>query len=211
MTDKPRTKVEELREALKKRSAMKPVTTDETVSDDTISDDTVPDSAVSDVAASSSDANMDAELALAREEAKSHYEKLLRAMADFENYRKRVERDKQDLVKFANETLIHELLNVLDHLDQALNHIKQSSNDEAKNLALGVELVGKQLVGALEKFGLKAVDAVGQPFDPKLHEALQMVDAEDVAPETVVAQHRRGYVLNGRLLRPALVDVVREK
>lgn len=194
MTDKPRSKVEELRESLKKRSAMKPATTD----DITEADD-------------SSESDMDAELASAKEEAKTHYEKLLRAMADFENYRKRVERDKQDLVRYANEELIGELLGVLDHLDQAMSHIKQSSNDEAKNLALGVELVGKQLVGALEKFGLKAVDAVGEQFDPKLHEALQMVDAEDVAPGTVVEQHRPGYVLNGRLLRAALVNVVREK
>lgn len=173
-------------------------------------DATETDSTVSDEGAASESA-MDAELASAKEEAKSHYEKLLRAMADFENYRKRVERDKQDLVRYSNEELIRELLGVLDHLDQAMSHIKQSSNDEAKNLALGVELVGKQLVGTLEKFGLKAVEAVGEPFDPKLHEALQMVDAEDKAPGTVVEQHRRGYVLNGRLLRPALVDVVREK
>lgn len=196
MTDKPKSKVEELRESLKKRSTMNPVTND----DDMAADDIV-----------SSDSAMEAELASAKEEAKAHYEKLLRAMADFENYRKRVDRDKQDLVRYANEELIRELLSVLDHLDQAMSHIKQSSNDEAKNLALGVELVGKQLVGALEKFGLKSVDAVGEQFDPKLHEALQMVDAEGAAPGTILEQHRRGYVLNGRLLRPALVDVVREK
>lgn len=201
MTDKPKSKVEELRESLKKRSTMNTVATDEAAETDSV----IPDNGLA------SDSAMEAELASAREEAKSHYEKLLRAMADFENYRKRVERDKQDLVRYSNEELIRELLSVLDHLDQAMSHIKQSSNDEAKNLALGVELVGKQLVGALEKFGLKGVDAVGEMFDPKLHEALQMVDAEDKAPGTIVEQHRRGYVLNGRLLRPALVDVVREK
>lgn len=187
MTDKPKSKVEELRESLKKRSSMNP----------TIPDDVTEDS------------EMEAELASAKEEAKTHYEKLLRAMADFENYRKRVDRDKQDLVRYANEELIRELLSVLDHLDQAMSHIKQSSNEEAKNLALGVELVGKQLVGALEKFGLKSVDAIGEQFDPKLHEALQMVDAENVESGTVLEQHRRGYVLNGRLLRPALVNVAR--
>jgi molecular chaperone GrpE len=180
-----KTKVDELRESLEKRKAAESI---------------------------SSDADMDAELSAAKEEAKAHYDKLLRAMADFENYRKRMERDKQDLVKFANENLIRELLNVLDHLDQALSHIKQGSSDEARNLALGVELVAKQLVGALEKFGLKAVDAeAGQHFDPQHHEALQMVDAEDAEPGTVLAQHRRGYMLNDRLLRAALVDVVKEK
>lgn len=201
MTDKPKSKVEELRESLKKRNTMRPATIDDvTEADDTVSGDDI-----------ASDSAMDAELAAAKDEAKTHYEKLLRAMADFENYRKRVDRDKQDLVRYANEELIRELLGVLDHLEQAMSHIKQSSNDEAKNLALGVELVGKQLIGALEKFGLKAVDAVGEQFDPKLHEALQLVDAEDVAPGTILEQHRRGYALNGRLLRPTLVSVVREK
>ncbi len=191
MTDKPKSKVDELRESLEKRR-LKSDVEENTEADDTVSD-------------------VESELSAAQEEAKTHYNNLLRAMADFENYRKRVERDKQDLVRFANENLITEMLSVLDHLDQALSHIKQSSGDEARNLALGVELVAKQLVGVLEKNGLKAIDAVGLPFDARVHEALQMVDAEDAAPGTVVAQHRRGYMLNDRLIRPSLVDVVREK
>lgn len=195
MADKHKSKVDELRESLEKRKAAPQMSDDITEQDDTISEGSA----------------LDAELATAKEEAKTHYNNLLRAMADFENYRKRVERDKQDLVRYANENLISEMLSVLDHLDQALSHIKQSSGDEARNLALGVELVAKQLIGVLEKNGLKVVDAMGQPFDARLHEALQMVDSEDVAPGTVVAQHRRGYTLNDRLIRPALVDVVREK
>lgn len=201
MTDKPKTKVDQLRESLEKRKNANTASEEVTEHDETVSEGSI-----------SSDADVEAELSAAKEEAKTHYNKLLRAMADFENYRKRMERDKQDLVKFANENLIRELLNVIDHLDQALSHIKQSSGDDARNLALGVELVAKQLVGALEKFGLKAVDAeMGQHFDPQHHEALQMVDAEDAEPGTVLAQHRRGYMLHDRLLRPALVDVVKEK
>ena len=201
MTDKPKTKVDQLRESLEKRKNAKTSSEEITEHDETVSEGSI-----------SSDADMEAELSAAREEAKTHYDKLLRAMADFENYRRRMERDKQDLVKFANENLIRELLNVLDHLEQALSHIKQGAGDDARNLALGVELVAKQLVGALEKFGLKAVDAeVGQAFDPQHHEALQMVDAEDAAPGSVLAQHRRGYMLHDRLLRPALVNVVKEK
>lgn len=192
MTEKAKTKVDQLRESLEKRKNAN-AASEEVAEHDEIVD-------------------VEAELSAAKEEAKTHYDKLLRAMADFENYRKRMERDKQDLVKFANENLIRELLNVIDHLDQALSHIKQSSGDDARNLALGVELVAKQLVGALEKFGLKTVDAeMGQHFDPQHHEALQMVDAEDAEPGTVLAQHRRGYMLHDRLLRPALVDVVKEK
>lgn len=192
MTDNPKTKVDQLRESLEKRKNAKAASEEITEHDDAV--------------------DVEAELSAAKEEAKTHYDKLLRAMADFENYRRRMERDKQDLVKFANENLIRELLNVLDHLEQALSHIKQGAGDDARNLALGVELVAKQLVGALEKFGLKAVNAeVGQAFDPQHHEALQMVDAEDAAPGSVLAQHRRGYMLHDRLLRPALVDVVKDK
>lgn len=192
MSDKPKTKVDELREALEKRRAPQSGPDEDTEQDEMSGD-------------------VSAELSAAKEEAKTHYDKLLRVMADFENYRRRVDRDKQDIIRYANEDLIRELLGGLDHLEQALSHIQQSDGAEARSLALGVELVAKQLAGALEKFGLKPIDAVGQPFDPKLHEALQMVDAEDAAPGTVVAQHRRGYMLNDRLLRAALVDVVREK
>lgn len=181
-----KTKVDELREALEKRRVPldKGATPRSGPDEDT-----------------EAEGSLDAELT----------DKLLRVMADFENYRRRVDRDKQDIIRYANEDLIRELLGGIDHLEQALSHIQQSDSAEARSLALGVELVAKQLTGALEKFGLKPIDAVGQPFDPKLHEALQMVDAEDAAPGTVVAQHRRGYMLNDRLLRAALVDVVRER
>ncbi|PIR20887.1 MAG: nucleotide exchange factor GrpE [Deltaproteobacteria bacterium CG11_big_fil_rev_8_21_14_0_20_47_16] len=192
MTEKAKTKVDELRDALKKRKEVEEANVDS-------EDATVEEN------------SLEGELNAAREEAKEHYDKLLRVMADFDNFRRRNEKEKKEAIKFANEELIQELLTVMDHMDQALSHIKQSDSAEAKNLALGVELVVKQLASTLEKYGLKPVDAVGQVFDAKLHEALQMVDAEDVAPGTVVAQHRRGYLLGDRLLRPALVDVVREK
>lgn len=195
-TDKPKTKVDELRAALARRNRADEVTeAEETVSEGN----------------TSSDSEIKSELTAAKEEAKTHYDKLLRVMADFENYRKRSERDRQEFTRYANEELMREMLTVLDHLDQALSHIQQSSNADARNLAMGVELVAKELMNSLEKFGLKAIDAMGQPFDPRLHEALQMVDAEDAAPETVVTQHRRGYMLHDRLLRAALVDVVKEK
>lgn len=193
--NRPKTKVDELRESLEKRRRHDEVTeADETISEGN----------------TSTDSDMDAELTTAKEEAKTHYDKLLRVMADFENYRKRSERDKQEFARYANEELMREMLTALDHLDQALAHIKQSATTDAQNLAMGVELVAKELVNSLEKFGLKAIDAVGKPFDPRVHEALQMVDVEDVAPGTVVAQHRRGYMVNDRLLRAALVDVVKE-
>lgn len=186
----PKTKVDELRDALDKRKA-KDIAAES--SDDTTMEDT----------------SLDAELTAAKEEAKTHYDKLLRTMADFENFRRRNEKEKQDAIKFANEELLRDLLGVVDHLEQALSHIQQTASPETKNLAMGIELVAKQLLGTLEKYGLKPIVAVGQPFDPSVHEALQMVDSEDALPNTVVAQHMRGYKLNDRLLRAALVDVVK--
>jgi molecular chaperone GrpE len=200
---KSKTKVDELRDALEKRRVTekaRDASQDEAELEDTVSDNTA-----------SEESAMADDLAAAKEEARTHYDKLLRVMADFDNFRRRNEREKQEVIRYANEELVRELLSVLDHMDQALSHIKQNSGEEAKNLALGVELVAKQLMGTLEKYGLKGIDAVGQPFDPKVHEALQIVDAEDAAPGTVVAQHRRGYMLGDRLLRAALVDVVQEK
>ena len=170
---KPKTKVDELRESLEKRRAAEEVTE--------------------------------------AEDAPPEREQLMRVMADFENYRKRSERERLDMVRYSNEGLMREMLSSLDHMDQALSHIKQSANTEAKNMAMGVELVAKELTNSLEKFGLKPIEAVGKPFDAKVHEALQMVDAKDAEPGTIVAQHRRGYMLHDRLLRPALVDVVKEK
>lgn len=146
----------------------------------------------------------------AEEEAKHHYDKLLRVMAEFENFKKRMSREQEDLTKYGNEKLLGELLPSLDDLDRVLEHVPIDANEEVKKFADGVALARKTLGKTLEKFGLKEVAAEGEPFDPTHHEAIATVESEARDPGMVVAVHRKGYWLGDRLLRPAMVTVSKE-
>ena len=130
---------------------------------------------------------------------------LLRLQADFENYRKRVLREKDGLYQRANADLLEELLPVLDHMDLAFQSASDADMDNA--VVHGVKIVADQLVVTLSKFGLEAVDAEGIEFDPNVHEAISHLPSPDVAENFVVAQTRRGYKLGSRLLRAAQVVV----
>ena len=130
------------------------------------------------------------------------HEKFLRTVADMENLRKRSEKEKSDLRKYGNEKLLEDILPVLDSFNSAL----QSGDNDAKSLMDGVGMVHKQLMTVLEKHGLKSFDSQGQAFDPNLHQAIQKVE-EDVDAELVKEEFQRGYTLNERLLRPAIVSV----
>ena len=132
-------------------------------------------------------------------------DRVLRLQADFENYRKRMDREKKDWIAFASEKLVLELLPVLDHFELGLA-------DSAKNGAPaafidGFQLVCNQLRAALEKAGVQAIDAEGAAFDPHLHEAITQLPSADVPADHVVAQTRRGYKLGDKLLRAAQVVV----
>ena len=129
----------------------------------------------------------------------------LRLQADFDNFRKRTLREKSEIYKRANEELMEELLPVLDHLELALSHVNTDGKSDA--FIEGVRLVGEQLLVALAKFGLAAVDASGNEFDPNLHEAVSHLPSDAVAENHVMEQTRRGYLLGGKLLRPAQVVV----
>lgn len=150
------------------------------------------------------------DLQAAQDEAKQNYDKLLRAMADFENYKKRVSRDQEDLMKYGNERLIKELLPVLDDLDRVLAHLPENPSEEVQGLAQGVEIVQKHFLTALQKCGVTQIESLRQPFDPHWHEAMGHVVTEEVAPGTIMSEHRKGYRLQDRLLRPALVSVAKE-
>ena len=134
-------------------------------------------------------------------------EKYLRTSADFENYRKRMQRDLADFRKYANEQLALELLSVVDHLGLALKHGGEESAELQQGLVQGVELVYKQLRDTLEKFGVKAFAAEGEPFDPARHEALMQVENGDVPENTVVAVLQNGYQYYDKVLRHAKVSV----
>lgn len=143
------------------------------------------------------------ELAVCREEAAKNRDLYLRTLADMENYRKRVQREKEDLSRFANENLLRELLPVLDNLERAIEHAR--SDQASSGILQGVEMTLSQLAKVLEKAGIKPVAAVGEPFDTARHEAIGQEESSEHAPQTVLRELQKGYLLNGRLLRPAMV------
>ena len=135
------------------------------------------------------------------QDAKDRY---LRTLADMDNMRRRHERDRQDLLKFASEKLLQDLLPVLDSFEKAT----AASGAEAGNAVVeGIRMVHKQLTHVLESNGLKTVDAAGKTFDPNLHQAIQRIEG-DVGEETVKDEYQKGYTLNGRLIRPSMVSVL---
>jgi molecular chaperone GrpE len=133
---------------------------------------------------------------------KEAHERMLRAAADLENYKKRAQREKDDLQKFGNEKLLKDLLPVLDNLDRAL---AAAGADDP--LRAGVVLVRTAFEQVLGRYGVKGFSAMGQPFDPAQHEALMQVPTADQPAGTVVVEHARGFTLHDRLVRPALVGV----
>ena len=140
--------------------------------------------------------------------AKEHWERLLRLQADFENTRKRLEKDKQDFVKFANETIIFELLNVLDDLERTVE-LAQSKHQDIEAFLKGVEMILAHLYELLKEHGVKPIEAKGKLFDPNYHEALMQADDQGVPEHTVVEELQKGYLLNDRVIRTAKVKVAK--
>jgi molecular chaperone GrpE len=132
-------------------------------------------------------------------------DRLLRTLAEMDNMRRRSQREREEYVRYANESLIRELIPVLDNLDRALD-AGRSAGDAAR-VVEGVELIRRELLRVLERAGVSRYSAVGERFDPTRHEATARVVKPDAAPDTVVAELAPGYLLNGRVLRPAQVAV----
>ena len=130
--------------------------------------------------------------------------KYLRLYAEFDNYKKRVNKDKEELVKYGNESLLYELLPVIDNLEMALVH---ASNNVSSGLVQGVEITLKELQKILEKFGLIAIEANNKPFDPLVHHAMTQNERDDIDEKIVVEEFRKGYMLRDKVLRPSLVAV----
>lgn len=146
------------------------------------------------------------QLAKVNEEKNSWHEQLLRQRAEFENFRKRVEREKQELRLNSRVDVIRSMLEVLDNLERALT-IGQSDSGNLEAFLEGVQLIQKQLFSSLTNFGLTPVKAVGEMFDPSVHEAVATQSSEDLEPNTIVDELQRGYQLGDRLIRPARVRV----
>jgi len=144
----------------------------------------------------------------AKEAAEAH-DKYLRTSADFDNYRKRMQRDLADFRKYANEQMARELLSVVDHLSLAIKHAAEAG-ETSDGLRQGVELVYKQLRDVLEKFGITSFASQGEPFDPAKHEAI-MQEPTDAVPENMVVQvFQEGYLYHDKVLRHARVSVSRK-
>jgi len=140
-------------------------------------------------------------------EAKNNYDRFLRQAAELENFKKRALRERDELARFANESLIKDLLPVVDNLERAIAHAAGGGN--GKPLVEGVEMVLKGLLDVLAKHGVTQISAAGQSFDPAKHEAMAQVESAAHEPNTVVEELHKGYMLHDRLLRPALVSVAK--
>ena len=138
---------------------------------------------------------------LAAEKADLH-DRLLRRQAEFENFRRRAERERSDFLQFASMELVGSLVPVLDDLDRAL---KVETAD--KEYAKGVELIQQRFLDLLKKMGLEPVNAAGQTFDPNYHQAVERVHTDEVADQSVLEEYQKGYTFRGKLLRPAMVKV----
>jgi molecular chaperone GrpE len=139
-------------------------------------------------------------------EARENYERYVRVSAEFDNYKKRAARETADFKKYANESLVKELLPVVDNLERALQAC--TTDDEANRQVIeGVEMTLREILKVLEKFVVKPIDSLGKPFDPSYHQAVMQREHSDKPENTVVEELQRGYTMHDRLLRPAMVVV----
>lgn len=140
-------------------------------------------------------------------EAKANYDLFVRERAELENFKRRMQREQAESIRYANEPLLRDLLPVLDNLERAVSHAHGGGNGQP--LVEGVALVVRSFLDTLEKYGVTRIEARGEQFDPSKHEAMAQVERSDVTPNTVVDEYCPAYLLHGRLLRPALVTVAK--
>jgi molecular chaperone GrpE len=137
--------------------------------------------------------------------AAENYDKYVRAVAELDNYRKRAVRERADAIQYGNETLLRDILPLVDGMDRALEHACNSEDFEA--FKTGLQMLKEKFLGCLQKHGVEMIDTAGKDFDPHIHEAMMQVESAEHEDSQVVGEFERGYLLNGRLLRPAKVSV----
>jgi molecular chaperone GrpE len=143
------------------------------------------------------------------DKAKEYWDRLLRLQADFENTRKRLEREKNDFIKFANEGIVLELLSILDDLERTVE-LAQSKHQDLAAFLKGAEMILAHLYEMLKEHGVRPIEANGKIFDPNYHEALMQIESKDVPEHTVVEELQKGYLLNDRVIRTAKVKVAKK-
>jgi molecular chaperone GrpE len=152
------------------------------------------------------DEALESKLRASEEQAREYYDRLLRVSAEFDNYKKRSTREMQDVVKYANEKLIKELLTVVDNLERAVTAVKQEGEVDDP-LLQGVTLTLNEILKILGRHKVAPIQSLGQPFDPNYHQAMMQEEVDDTPPNMVTRELQKGYMIHDRLLRPALVAV----
>lgn len=158
----------------------------------------------SDTAAPEAGLSLEEQLAAKEKEARENWDRFLRERADLENYRKRVGREKEELLNYGNKSLLEEMLPIIDNLERALAH---ASEDGLGAVVEGIRMTHAMLLTALKKFNVTPIEAVGTPFDSAFHQAMAQVPTDQYEPNTVVEEYQKGYMLKERLLRPSMVTV----
>ncbi len=141
--------------------------------------------------------------------ADDYFDRLLRSQADFENFKKRAEKEKAEFLKYANQSLIYELLGAVDNFERAVEAAEKK--DDFKLLHQGVEMILKELHEILKKRGISRMEALGTPFDPHRHEAVTYADSEEHPENMVIEEIQKGYLLEGKVIRPAIVKVSKKE
>ena len=149
--------------------------------------------------------DLKAKLQETEQQAKENYDRYLRVSADIENFKKRAEKEKNETLRFANEEIIKALIPILDNLERAIDHGRESGN--SKGLLEGVEMTYKSFLSVIQKFGVSQIEALGTEFDPNLHEAMMVQEDTQEPPGRVISQAQKGYLMHNRLMRPAMVVV----
>jgi len=181
-------------------------TSDESGISDGKADDKCETSIETDATISDPMKNLEEKLQKSELESKQAYDRFLRVSADFENYKKRAAREMSEFRKYANESLISEMLNVVDNLERAI--ISSTGNDKINNcLVEGVGMTLKEILKVFENYGVKPIESLCKAFDPNFHQAVMQQDSEEHPENTVIAELQKGYMIHDRLLRPSMVIV----
>jgi len=161
------------------------------------------------VAEQAPEASVEVEAPSLHQEVSEAHDRLLRLQADFENFRKRAQRERMEALQYGPQNLVKDLLSVVDNLERAIDHARQSEGGDLQSFLQGVELVQREFLGVLGNHGVSEIEASGKPFDPALHEAMAQVPVAEAAPNTVVDVLQKGYQLRDRLVRASRVVVAK--
>ncbi len=154
--------------------------------------------------------DLESKLTAAQEQAQENYDRLLRISAEFDNYKKRTSREMRDVVRYANEKLLKELLGIVDNLERAIDSVNQDTLSDA-SLVEGIHLTLNEVLKVLQRYDVQPVKALGEPFDPAFHQAMMQQEVDNQPANTVIQEMQKGYVMHDRLLRPAMVVVSKAK